>query len=699
MTATDRLHPGLVHHIVNTLGWRTLRPLQAAAIEPILSGDDALLLAPTAGGKTEAAVFPALTAMADGNWTGISVLYLCPLRALLNNLHPRVAGYASWLGRTTGLWHGDTSATQRRRLRLERPDILLTTPESLEAMLVSTLTDPRQVFADLRIVIVDEVHAFAGDDRGWHLLAVVERLSRLAGRRIQRVGLSATVGNPEDLLRWLQGTNATHRPGAVIAPSAPPGPAPTIDVTLDYVGSVDNAATVIATMHRGEKRLAFCDSRAQVEQLALALRAKGVRTFVSHSSLAVDERRQAEQAFAEARDCVIVATATLELGVDVGDLDRVIQLDAPRTVASFLQRLGRTGRRPGTDRNTLFLATKQDTLLKAAGLLTLWRDGYVEPVTPPPRPRHIAAQQVLALCLQEGRIGGETWPSWYGDLAIFDHTALAIVEWLVESGHLDRDAGMLAIGPQTERRYGRRHFMELLTVFAAAPEFAVLHGRREVGSTDALVLTMKVDGPRVIVLGGRPWKVTHIDWNRQRCYVEATDLPGRSLWHGFLPPESWMLAQSQRRVLLGTEPDVNWSNRAVHTLAALRQQRASQTWADGSVVEAREDEHRWWTWAGRRANATIAATLPRAVVDGARLDDHMIRLRGDLTANELRQLVDAVDVGRLPAPDIDERAVAGLKFSDVLPPDLAVATLAERAADTAGAAAVLTAPLRWVSAP
>lgn len=697
MTAIDRLHPGLVHHIVNTLGWHDLRPLQTTAVEPILGGHDALLLAPTAGGKTEAAVFPTLTAMADGEWSGLSVLYLCPLRALLNNLHPRIAGYAAWLGRTVGLWHGDTSAVQRRRLRLDRPDMLLTTPESLEAMLVSTLTDPRQVFAGLRMVVVDEVHAFAGDDRGWHLLAVLERLSRLAGRRIQRVGLSATVGNPDELLRWLQGTNATHRPGVVIAPGTSTGrPAP-VDVTLDYVGSVDNAATVIAALHHGEKRLAFCDSRSQVEQLALALRASGVRTYVSHSSLAADERRRAEQAFAEARDCVIVATSTLELGVDVGDLDRVIQLDAPRTVASFLQRLGRTGRRTGTQRNALFLATRHDALLKAAGLLSLWRNGYVEPVTPRPHPRHIAAQQLLALCLQEGRVGADTWPAWYGELPLFDDTTPRIAQWLVDSGHLDLDTGMLAIGPQTERRYGRRHFMELLTVFAAAPEFAVLHGRHEVGSTDAIALTMKIDGPRVIVLGGRKWKVTYVDWNRQRCYVEPTDLAGRSLWHGFQPPQTYALAQAQRQILLGTEPEVTQSNRATEAIATLRDERGSQVWGDGSVIEIRDGEHRWWTWAGGRANLTLAATLPTAVVDGARLDNHFIRLRGDLNATELRQLLDTVNADTLPGPDIDEEAIAGLKFGDVLPPDLATATLAERAADPAGAAAILAAPLRWIN--
>src|SRR6266545_4695159 len=117
MTGIDRLHPGVVHHIVNTLGWSSLRPLQEAAIEPLVDGADALLLAPTAGGKTEAAVFPMLTAMIDNGWRGLSVLYVCPLRALLNNLHPRLDGYARWVGRSTGLWHGDTSQTQRRRRR------------------------------------------------------------------------------------------------------------------------------------------------------------------------------------------------------------------------------------------------------------------------------------------------------------------------------------------------------------------------------------------------------------------------------------------------------------------------------------------------------------------------------------------------------------------------------------------------------
>lgn len=198
-------------------------------------------------------------------------------------------------------------------------------------------------------------------------------------------------------------------------------------------------------------------------------RALDVTTFLSHASLSMDERRRAEEAFAQERDCVIVATSTLELGIDVGDLDRVIQLDAPRSVSAFLQRIGRTGRRPGTTRNCLFLALDGDGLLQAAGLLHLWAQGWVEEVVPPPEPRHIVAQQVLALSLQKHRIGGQLWRHEWNDLAPFDKTADVIVRHLLDQGYLDSDSGMLFIGPEAEARFGRRHFMDMLAVFTARP--------------------------------------------------------------------------------------------------------------------------------------------------------------------------------------------------------------------------------------
>ncbi|KAA6219671.1 DEAD/DEAH box helicase [Streptomyces filamentosus] len=697
------LHPGLVHHIVNSLGWPGLRPLQEESITLLMDGSDAVLIAPTAGGKTEAASFPLLSRMERGRWSGTSVLYVCPLKALLNNLLPRLETYASWLGRTAALWHGDVPQSRRKRILRDRPDILLTTPESLEAMLVSANVDHRAFFSGLRAIVVDEVHAFAGDDRGWHLLAVLERLERVAGRPVQRVGLSATVGNPQQLLEWLQGAGAGKRSAHVVAPhlreSSPALPPPG-DVQLDYVGSLANAATVIAALHQGEKRLVFCESRKQVEELGASLRAKGVTTFLSHASLSADERRRAEDAFAEARDCVIVSTSTLELGIDVGDLDRVIQVDAPGTVASFLQRLGRTGRRPGSVRNCLFLTTDEAGLLSAAALLLLWGRGWVEPVTPPPEPRHIAAQQVLALCLQEHRVGGSLWQEWWGGLGPFGPPAVPLVRHLVSEGFLDQDGGMLFVGPEAEKRFGYRHFMDLTAVFTAAPEFTVLAGRTEIGSTDPALLTEEVVGPRRLLLAGRSWQVTYIDWSRRRCFVEPADGGGRARWSGtgFAQGSSYHLTRAVREVLLGAEPLAVLTRRAKSALAQVREDNAEIVHPGGSVVTrgGRDTNVRWWTWAGHRANATLAASLGAVTDPLQRPHSAFLRLREDITTEEWRQAT-AVAAQQLCLPAVDPRAVNGLKFSAALPPRLAEATLAARLADLEGASAVLREPTRFIA--
>ncbi|MCF0087263.1 MULTISPECIES: DEAD/DEAH box helicase [Streptomyces] len=708
----DRLDPVVLHHIVNTLGWPDLRPLQRAAIAPLMDGEDAVLLAPTAGGKTEAACFPLLSAMSERGWTGTSVLYLCPLKALLNNLVGRVDSYAQWLGRRAALWHGDIKESHRQRIRTEAPDVLLTTPESLEAMLIGVKTDHARLLGGIRAVVVDEVHAFAGDDRGWHLLAVLERLERVTGRPIQRVGLSATVGNPDQLLHWLQGARAGSRAGRVVAPGVhlPTAHAagdgkqstdavsrrPAGEVELDYVGSLDNAAKLIAALHRGEKRLVFCDSRRQVEELGAALRAREVTVFLSHASLSVEERLRSEQAFAEARDCVIVSTSTLELGIDVGDLDRVIQIDSPASVASFLQRIGRTGRRAGTVRNCLFLTTHKDTLLQAAGLLLLWSRGWVEPVLPPPEPRHLVAQQLLAITLQQHKLGDQLWQRQWNGLAPFDASAAPILRHLTEENFLDSDGGLLFVGPEAERRFGKRHFIELTASFTAPPQFTVLSGRTEIGRTDPSVLTEERPGPRCLLLGGRSWQVTYIDWLRKRVFVEPADGGGIAKWmSGGVAGLSHTLTRAMREVLLGEDPPVSLTRRAMACLTEQRENDASGTVHPGGTLITRAGaDVRWWTWAGYRANATLAATL-RSVTDPLqRPTDCYLRLREDVTPAAWREARE--DVGEnLVLPEVDPRAVRGLKFSAALPERLAVATVAVRLADFDSAGAVLGEPVRF----
>jgi ATP-dependent helicase Lhr and Lhr-like helicase len=718
-TGLARLNPSLAHHIVNTLGWADLRPLQTEAIDPLLAGEDALLLAPTAGGKTEAAFFPLLSRMTAEGWGAPSVVYLAPLKALLNNLLPRLEAYGGWVGRGAALWHGDVTSGVRARLLREPPDVLLTTPESLEAMLVSAKVDHYRLFAPLRAVIVDEVHAFAGDDRGWHLLAVLERLARVTGQPLQRAGLSATVGNPDELLSWMQGSGAGKRTASVIAPGialpagltsypAPAGAGPTSapspaqssprgDVQLDYVGSVDNAARVIAALHQGEKRLVFCDSRRLVEELGAALRGHGVTTFLSHASLSLDERNRAERAFADSRDCVIVATSTLELGIDVGDLDRVIQINAPATVASLLQRLGRSGRRAGTVRNCLFLALNQSGLLDAAGLLLLWSRGWVEPVVPPPDPRHIVAQQILALCLQEHRVGENLWSQWWDGLGPFGPSARPIAAHLIREGYLDSDGGMLFIGPEAEKRFGRRHFMELTTAFTVMPQFTVLSGRDEIGRTDPALLTAKIDGPRLLLLAGQSWRVTWIDWKRRRCFVEPTDGGGKARWiFPGIGGASFALSRSIREVLLGADPPVRLTRRAEIALAEARQTAAEVVHPGGTVISRGPNgDVRWWTWTGLRANATLIATLGDMADTAQSIEEFFIRLRSDATPDAWKAAL--VDIQqRLCLPAVDDKALEGLKFSAALPPHLAEATLAARLADLEGARIALAEPQRFL---
>lgn len=677
MSAFEYLHPAIQHHIVNSLGWRTLRTLQKEAVQPILEGESALLIAPTAGGKTEAAVFPLLSRLLSENWEPISVLYVCPIKALLNNLENRLRQYSGWLGRRVGVWHGDIGQGDRGRIIKEPPDILLATPESLEVMLVSRRTDHTNLFANVRAVVIDEIHAFAGDDRGWHLLAVLDRISHLSTHRIQRVGLSATVGNPKAILGWLNG--GVDSTGMVISPNG--GGSMRSDIEVDYVGSLSNAAIVISRLHRGEKRLIFCDSRSQVESLAGELRQLGVQTFVSHSSLSVDERRRAEAAFSEARNCVIVSTSTLELGIDVGDLDRVIQIDTPPTVAAFMQRLGRTGRRTGTRRNCLFLATSEESFLRTLGLLALWSGGYVEPVIPPQKPYPILAQQVMTLCLQESGIGRHTWRDWLRSFSLNAQLSVAeneqLVEHMLHQGYLFEDQGILSIGRAGETAFGRRNYMRLFSVFDAPPLFTVFYGRTELGAVHQLTFQVKRDEPISLSLGGHSWRVKHVDWKRHQAFVEPGKEPGKSRWFSAGQPLAYELCQSVLRVLAGSIPEVSLSKRALSEHEAVL---SEYEWVDTERTTILSDEGgaSWWTFGGGVLNSAIATTLEdrlgKVQYDNFALHFKGQRLNENVTGSIRLLLEEGPDI----APPISKEVREEYKFGECVPGPLLDSMIALR---------------------
>jgi len=667
----EKLHPSLQYHVVNTLGWNSMRPTQLAAIEPIHAGSHCLLLAPTAGGKTEAAAIPILSKMLTESWSGTSVLYICPIKALLNNLEHRLSHYATLVGRRVEVWHGDISQSRKNRALKDAPDILLTTPESIEAMLISVRVKRPEWFGNLRAVIVDELHAFAADDRGWHIRSVLHRLDQYLESPLQRIGLSATVSNPTELLAWFAPNgNRIVVGNASVSTEA--------NVTIDHVKSLENAAIVISRLHRGEKRLVFCDSRSSAEQLSSMLRALEVRTYVSHASLSVSERKQAEAAFTEEKDCVIVATSTLELGIDVGDLDRVIQIDSPSNVSSFLQRMGRTGRRADSLRNCLFLTTTDDAFMLSLGITKKWSEGWVEAANPPKEPWPILAQQALVVILERGEIPTKELVNVLHDsfpeLSSNDITTL--IKHLIDKQFLDQAHDIIRVGSETERIYARGHYRDLLVSFSGSSLLTGRNGSSEVGYIDPTVLTGKQDN-RLLLLAGRSWHIVEIDWTKRIVWLEPAKEGGKARWMGGPRSLGRELCESIRKVLeIGATPIVTLSQRARDSLQSLMDELPINQNTQFLVDRTNTTRTRTWTFAGTRANRTWAHI---ASMNGqkVRFDAMSVDAPPSLFAENKRDQIN------LTNEEITAFAES-IKFSECVPITLLIRTIVARNFDLVG---------------
>lgn len=310
---------------------------------------------------------------------------------------------------------------------------------------------------------------------------------------------------------------------------------------------------------------------------------------------------------------------------------------------------------------------------------------------PPAHPRHIAAQQLLALALQEGQFGTRTWPEWWGDLPVMEG-GQEILDYLLAHGFLDTDGGMAFIGPEAEKQFGRRHFMELLSAFTVEPELEVLSGRTSIGSIAPLTLIgpLPPGQPRLLVLAGRTWLVTSIDFSRRRVQVVEHAGPARSRWTGGAADISFELAQATRQVLLGEDPPVELGKRAIVALDRVRALRAGEVDADGLVLQRSGAEQVWWTFGGTCANNSLAGALDEAGVDAV-ANAECIRMPVS-PVDALRDLADALASGR-PTAQVDQAAVDGLKFSAALPIDLARATLQERRSDAGRAASTARMPI------
>ncbi|MFA4848498.1 MAG: DEAD/DEAH box helicase [Methanoregula sp.] len=495
-SAFSSLHESLQQVLAQRLDWTELREVQERAYTTIVSGKDVLVIAPTAGGKSEAALIPVMDDILKHSRMGVACLYISPLKALINDQEDRFREFCIPTSLTVMKWHGDVPKGDRGWKDGEPPHFLMITPESLEVLL-----QEKKLSSDLRrirTVIIDELHAFVESERGVQLKVLLSQLDRITKRPIQRVGLSATTGNPEEVLRWM----SDDRHGSELVAI----PAPPRDKQFRFIIEEDEEKRIDALVGivRGRKALVFVNSRSIAEKLMRSASGRIRNLHIHHSSLSLATRKESEEAFSSQDGACIICTSTLELGIDIGDLDVVVQVGPPNSVSSFLQRLGRSGRRDKAA-YVAWLLKDPCEFLCSVTIIECAMKKEVEPLTPLKKPYNVLVQQLFLYLFRHAQASRRQLVT-----SVLSHSAFVnikpemldrIITYLIERGYLTPDGEMVMLGETAEREFGRSNFKDLYSVIIGGGEYrAVTPDGEVVGKLDARFVNSRNDGE--ISLGG-----------------------------------------------------------------------------------------------------------------------------------------------------------------------------------------------------
>ena len=541
--------------------WQTLRAVQIAAAEVIFETDDNLLLcASTASGKTEAAFFPIITDLYENPPCSIGALYIGPLKALINDQFYRLEDLCREADISVWHWHGDVSQSHKNKLLKNPTGILQITPESLEALLLRKHSYINKLFCDLRYVVIDEVHSILRGDRGGQTLCLIERLSKLAGVNPRRIGLSATLGEPQKMGEFLSaGTGRNTLIPALQAQKV----RWRISMEHFFVNSeqadettvVENALHLLSepTDHapahadpgfayvfehtKDRKCLVFVNSREECEAVTTTLRSycelnhEPDRFLIHHGNLSASYRETAESVMKDEEQLqTTVTTATLELGIDIGRLERAFQIDAPFTVSSFLQRLGRTGRREMPPE--LWFVIREDLaesramlpetvpwkLLQGIGLIQLYlEERWVEPPKLDRLPFSLLYHQTMSILASCGELTAAQLASRVLSLQAFQRITpddyKVLLRHLIQIDHIQRtEEGGLIVGLAGERQINSFKFY---AVFQESEEYTVRCGSQELGT-----LVLPPPPGEKIAIAGHVWLVDEVDHKRRLVYCE-----------------------------------------------------------------------------------------------------------------------------------------------------------------------------------
>lgn len=598
----------LKNKIIDKLGWKELTPVQEMTIPEILTGKNAIILAPTAGGKTEAAFFPILHMIYDEEIKGTSVIYVSPIKALLNNQEERLRNLSSFVYSNIFKWHGDVEGYEKIKSLKNPPSILMITPESLEVILMSQKIDKEEFLRNIRFIVIDEIHSFADGERGIHLMALLERIQKYSRHDIQRIGLSATVGNPETIGEWMQGSSS--REFIVIDPPRPNGQK-LIEIKL--VAKDEDLVIEVCKRVYGKKALFFSNSRSAAEGLKKQIEEKGIDTYVHHSSIDKRFREIAEERFKIGTNICIIATSTLELGIDIGDLDIVLQLDSPITVSSFLQRMGRTGRRKGTIAHYVFFPTKPSKFVLSIAILNLAMMRWVESVYVGKLSYDLLFHQVLTMSI--GEFGAnrdyvyEVLKRVYSFSGISRSDYDYLLNYMIEKKFIYIERNNIYIDSETEKVFGRQNFMTLYSAFETNKEFTVKFRNKSIGTIERWFVNALGDRFQFI-LAGKYWQTDKIDYDNSIIHVEEAKSAMPPQWMSGEGFYSYELSQEILKVISTNDEYPFLNNDEKAALNDIRYEEQSFGLKVGKmIIEDIKDGYQFYTYAGNSVNYTLATVL------------------------------------------------------------------------------------------
>ena len=589
MSAFDRYAPFVQEYIYRNR-WENLRAIQVAAADAIFNTDENVLLtASTASGKTEAAFFPIITLFSEDPPASVGCIYVGPLKALINDQFSRLNDLCAEADIPVWHWHGDVAQSHKSRLMKHPSGILQITPESLEAILLHKHAAVPRLFGDLRFVVIDEVHSLLRGDRGGQTLCLIERLSRMAGVNPRRIGLSATIGDPEGTGEFLSlGTGRR----TIIPMIETKGSKWRLSMEHFYVKDVQaaegkdvqnalpvleertaeaprNADPGIGYIYehtRGKKCLVFVNSREECETVTTTLRGycelqhERDRFLIHHGNLSASYRETAEGVMKDdSQYMTTVTTATLELGIDIGRLERAFQIDAPWTVSSFLQRMGRTGRRESPpemwfvmredepEARAMLPATIPWKLLQGIALVQLYlEERWCEPPRLDGLPYSLLYHQTMSTLASSGELSPKALADRVLGLHYFHRVSQddykVLLRHLIKTDHIQQtEQGGLIVGLAGERVVNSFKFYG---VFVESEEYTVRCESQELGT-----VCLPPPVGEKLAIAGHVWVVLDVDHKRHLVYCEQVkgSIPA---YFGECPGDlHTMILQRMRRVL------------------------------------------------------------------------------------------------------------------------------------------------------